>query len=43
MPPLLVQECKFSCFYEVKIPALLFIFSQFWGLLAQIYTLFQAF
>ena len=45
----LSQGCKFlgnclnSGFHEVQIPALLFIFSLFWRILAQIYTLFQAF
>ena len=44
-----VLGCKFSgnClnsgFHEVQIPALLFIFSLFWRLLAHIHTLFQAF
>ena len=43
------QGCKFSgnClnsgFHEVQIPALLFIFSVFWRILAQIYALFQVF
>ena len=43
------QGCKFSgnClnsgFHEVQIPALLFVFSPFWRLLAQIHTLFWAF
>ena len=43
------QGCKFSCFYrnscfhEVQIPILLFLFSPFWRLFAQIHTLFQAF
>ena len=39
----LQQGCKFSCFHKVQIPALLFLFSQFWRLLAQIHALFQAF
>ena len=44
-----LQGCKFSgnClnsgFHEVQIPTLLFIFSPFWRILAQIYALFQAF
>ena len=43
------QGCKFSgnCLnsglHEAEIPALLFIFSPFWRLLAQIHALFQAF
>ena len=43
------QGCKFSgnCLnsglYEAQIPTLLFIFSPFWRLLAQIHALFQAF
>ena len=46
---MITQGCKFSgnClnsgFHEVKIPALIFIFSPFWRILAQIYMLFQAF
>ena len=35
--------CRNSCFHEVQIPTLLFIFSQFLRLLAQIYALFKAF
>ena len=44
-----IQRCKFSgnCLnlglHEAEIPALLFIFSRFWRLLAQIHALFQAF
>ena len=46
---LIIQGCKFSgnCLnsglHEAQIPTLLFIFSPFWRLLAQIHTLFQAF
>ena len=43
------DQCKFSgnCLnsglHEAQIPALIFIFSPFWRLLAQIHALFQAF
>ena len=45
----LCQGCKFSgnCLnsglHEAQIPTLIFIFSPFWRLLAQIHTLFQTF
>ena len=35
--------CRNWCFHEVQIPALLFIFSPFWRLLAQIHVPFHAF